>query len=92
MSKFFNCTKGILHKIESYAGAVKFNGAGCVKVKEPPSDDSLELEPEKLRRCNAGPGTLFFSTDNRRLIEGNYSLDHPTNADLIAVQETRIYR
>lgn len=94
MSKFFDCNTATLHKIESYAGAVKFSKKECVKVKEISPDAPLEFPPValRLRRCNAGPGILFFSTEDNMLHEGNYSIKHPSNADLIEVQAEIVYR
>lgn len=94
MSKFFDISTGVLHRIETYAGAVKFANSGIngVKVKEL-NLDVIPAEPARLRRQNAGFfNKQVFSTEDKQVHFGNFDLKHHSNADLVKVTETLIYR
>ncbi|CEG57502.1 hypothetical protein [Legionella fallonii] len=94
MSKFFDVNTRILHKIASYAGAVKFANSGVngVKVKES-NPDVLPEGPMKLRRQNAGFfDKRFFSTEDRQIHAGNFDVNSPSNADLVEITATITHR
>lgn len=96
MSKFFNLKTGVLHSVESYAGAVKLPKQvieESAKINERILDnDGYPLMALKLRRQNANQLRMFFSSENNTLLNGSYDLGDRSNRDLTEVTNIITYR
>ncbi len=85
MSKFFDPRTKTLHIVTSYVGAVKL--PQDVYEHSERIDDSSPHLP-RLRRAHAGiTESVFFSTEQKNVLGGNFNLNCSTNADLVLVAE-----
>ena len=96
MPKFFDVNTQTLHVVESYAGAAKLPSnvvKNAIKVKEVESDNINEVPATKLRRqYNGMAWQRFFSTDDKQIHLGDYDLTDKSNADLVEIAETVVYK
>lgn len=97
MSKFFDTRTRQLHEVSSYAGAVKIPKEIVAAPTTIKCDTTSRLKAlGELRHFNTcydlSKLSSFFSTKERRVLVGGFTLEHPSNKDLISVDSTIIYK